>query len=441
MTFRTCFLTIASVIYALTTYGSERYTILCDTLHESRIYPGTIHQFNVSVPTNYDPEAPAALFLCLDGMQCNAPDVIDSLSHAGKMPLTIGVYLRPGIVLSADNEVLRYNRSNEFDATDSRFASFLETEVLPAVESIKLPDGRRIRLTSNPSDRMIFGLSSGGIASFNAAWHRPDLFGKIFSSIGTFVPMRGGNDYPAIVRKHEPKPLRIFLQDGYSDTWNPLFGSWYEANKALESSLIFAGYDCKTDWSEGGHDGKRAAEILSDVLTWMWRDGSEPIACGNTSNDLLSPLLIAGESWTAATYQPITANKEAIYPDNAHSVCATPGSNYLTQSIIDKAGNRVYSQPFYWLHTYGNNIVGINGMAFDANGNLWVLTDCNIQICDQNGRVRGILDIPVGFTAQGAGIRIDNGSVTISNGKYTYTRRFNIDKPTSGVRPPSQGEG
>ena len=92
------------------------------------------------------------------------------------------------------------------------------------VEGLVTPDGRRVRLSHNPDDRAICGASSSGIASFSAAWNRPDLFHRVYSSVGTYVAMRGGNDYPALVRKYEPKPLRIFLQDGMKDAWNPLFG-------------------------------------------------------------------------------------------------------------------------------------------------------------------------------------------------------------------------
>ncbi len=210
------------------------------------------------------------------------------------MPVTVQIYLEPGVVKNGRGDIVRYNRSNEFDAIDSRFADFLEQELLPAVERIAMNDGRRIRLSVNPAQRCVFGLSSGGIAAFTAAWHRPDLFGKVFSGCGTFVPMRGGNELQAIVRKHEPKPLRIFLQDGYQDTWNPLFGSWYEANRQLASALEFAGYDCAFDWAEGGHSVRRATEIFRRVMTWLWR--TDTVAT-TTSNNLLSEMLDGATDW------------------------------------------------------------------------------------------------------------------------------------------------
>ncbi len=151
----------------------------------------------------------------LDGILCNAPERIDSLIATGDIPPMIGVFIEPGIVYDDNGEVLRYNRSCEFDAPDGRFARFLEQELLP--EALK-----DINILPGGENAMIFGLSSGGIAAFNAAWQRPDLFGRVYSGCGTFVPMRGADELQSWVRKAEPRDIKVFLQDGFSDTWNPL---------------------------------------------------------------------------------------------------------------------------------------------------------------------------------------------------------------------------
>ena len=259
------------------------------------IYPGTTRTYQVYVPDQYDGQSPACLYVGLDGVLCNAPAVMDSLMAAGKMPVTIGIFLQPGVIRDAQGEVIRYNRSNEFDMTDGTFARFLDEQLLPHALATRVPDGRQLRISPRGDDHMIFGLSSGGIAAFTAAWHRPDLFGRVFSGVGTFVAMRGGNDLQAIVRKHEPQPLRIFLQDGSNDAWNPLFGHWYEGNRMLATALEFAGYDCRFDWSDGGHNVRRSTEIFAQVMEWMWHDWPQPIPVGTTHNDLLTTLLIPGE--------------------------------------------------------------------------------------------------------------------------------------------------
>lgn len=423
---------------AIALAATARYQMLDDTLRRSDIYPGTVHTFRVAVPDDYNPSRPAALYVGLDGILCHAPEVIDSLTACGIMPVTISVYLQPGYVPAADGTVARYNRSNEFDATDARFATFLETELLPAVEKIVTSDGRPLRLSPDPADRMIFGLSSGGIAAFNAAWQRPDLFSKVFSGCGTFVPMRGGNDIEAIVRKHEPLPLRIFLQDGYTDTWNPIFGSWYEHNRMLASALEFAGYDCAFDWAEGGHSVARSSQIFPEVMKWMWRPDSA--ATATTGNGLLASLLIPGETWQPTTVPAeIPALGSATYPDGSLTAKAENCGKWLTQYLTAPDGSAVCGQRFYWLHSTDNMPAAPAGMAFDGDGYLWVATASGIQICDQNGRVRGILRLPKGLAPARTAIIISEGSVTLTDGVGALTRRFNVNAPIPGQRPASQG--
>lgn len=445
-----------ALLLAMTSYAvaTASYITLTDSLTNSAIYPGTVHTFQVTVPDSYDPDDPAALYLGLDGILCDAPAVIDSLTATHVIPPTIGVYLQPGIVRDSRGRIVRYNRSNEFDATDSRFAEFLATELLPAVERMALPDHRPIRLSARPSERVIFGLSSGGIAAFTAAWHRPDLFGKVFSGCGTFVPMRGGNNLQAIIRKHEPLPLRIFLQDGFDDCWNPIFGSWFEANATLGTALRFAGYDLRTDWAEGTHSVRRATEILPEVLTWLWRDGHADITVRDTGNPQLATLLVPGEGWKKSQASKPARQKVArrrpnqpyaIYPDSSLMAQTAEGTNYISQYIIGPDGNPIFGQPFYWLHTYDNSRLTIGSMEFDGNGDLWVVTNAGIQICDQNGRVRCIVRLPGDIDVSSAKIEIAHGAVILTgydtNGKpASYRRRLNTTPATPGQRPASQGQ-
>jgi enterochelin esterase-like enzyme len=409
-----------------------------DSLVDSKVYPSTVHRFTVTVPDSYSPDSAAALYVGLDGVLCNAPQVLDSLGRAGVMPPTIGVFLQAGVVCDGSGGVLRYNRSNEFDATDGAFSRFLAEELLPAVDGLKLADGRRVKLPSDPGQCMIFGLSSGGIAAFAAAWHRPDLFGKVFTGCGTFVAMRGGNDFQAIVRKHEPKPLCVFVQDGYRDAWNPLFGSWYEGNVMLASALKFAGYDFNTDWTNTGHSVARASEILADALTWMWsgNHSAEP-----TGNDFLAPRLASDSEWS--TFKGVVAGPlgMAIYPDGSMVARAEAGSNWLLQSLVADDGSEYASQRFYWLHSYDSNPLTVGGMTFDADGYLWVVTSAGLQACDQNGRVRGILALPPDIDVAHTAVRIDRGAIAVSDGRNSYNRRLNIMPAQQGVRPKSQGQG
>ena len=235
--------------------GVPQGEVLHFTLDDSKIYPGTQREYWVYVPAQYDPAQPACLFFDLDGVQFNAPVVFDNLIHKKEIPVTIGVFVGSGTVIDSAGFPVRYNRSFEFDAVNDDFVRFIETELLPDVELKKASDGRPIRISKNGKDRAIAGCSSGGIGAFTAAWERPDLFSRVYSCIGTFVGMRGGDRYPVLIRKTEPKPIRVFLQDGSKDTWNPLFGSWFKGNLDMEAALSFAGYEVGHAWGEGGHDG------------------------------------------------------------------------------------------------------------------------------------------------------------------------------------------
>ena len=432
------------------------------------LYPGTERTYQVYVPEQYTGSEPACLYVGLDGVLCNAPTVIDSLIEAGAMPVTIGVFLQPGVIRDSAGEVLRYNRSNEFDATDDRFVRFLSEELLPQVETLSTVDGRRIRLSAKPGDRMIFGLSSGGISAFVAAWHRPDCFGRVFSGVGTFVAMRGGNDLQAIVRKSEPRPLRIFLQDGSNDAWNALFGHWYEGNQMLASALNFAGYDARYDWSDGGHNVKRSTEIFADVMTWMWHDWPEPPHAGTTQNDFLNKILIAdhnewqshkvekasvvnAQEWQERQGMTVSIGGEkryaAHYPDNTLLAASAPETNFLWQWVVQPDGSLAYGERFYYLHSYDNSQLEVGPMTFDGDGNLWVLTSDGLQACDQNGRVRGILMCPVTTNFERVtAFYIGDGSINVEvalspSMVVRYERRLAITPPETGVRPKSQGQG
>ncbi len=413
------------------------------TSTEFGFYPGTTRTYQVYVPDQYDGTTPACLYVGLDGVLCNAPAVMDSLIAAGKMPVTIGIFLQPGVIRDAQGEVIRYNRSNEFDNITPTFAAFLESELLPHALSLVTPDGRMLHVSPSGNDHMIFGLSSGGIAAFTTAWHRPDLFARVFSGVGTFVAMRGGNDLQALVRKHEPKSLRIFLQDGTNDVWNPLFGHWYEGNRMLASALQFAGYDCDFDWSDGGHNVKRSTEVFAQVMEWMWRDWPQPIQAGTTQNDFLAPLLIPDEDWQIS-YEPYLGQPfmrdSLVSPDSSIVVIdILPTDNILMQGIYHKNQAATSVQDFYYLH----NPDVTHDWAFDANGNLWVLTDNGLQICDQNGRVRGILALPrlEGGVSETNILTIEDGKVTLQFDYVRFTRRLNVKAPVPGQRPKSQGQG
>ncbi len=290
--------------------GVPKGEVMKFTFENSKIFPGTWREYWVYVPAQYSPDKPACVYVNQDGVQWNAPVVFDNLIHKKEMPITIGVFVMHGRVRAPErtartnpndpkdtnSAIDRFNRSFEYDGLGDNYARFILEEILPEVETKKTTDGRAIRLSKSGNDRAIGGSSSGAIAAFTAAWERPDAFSRVFSAIGTYVGLRGGDEYHSVIRKIEPKPLRIFLQDGSNDQ-NIYAGDWWMANQTIERALTFAGYDVQHTWGEGGHSGRQGTAIFPDVMRYLWKDYPNPIKTGESKNVFLKDLLIPGEGW------------------------------------------------------------------------------------------------------------------------------------------------
>lgn len=437
---------ILSLIVALMTLSAtatEKGLILNGCLENSKFYPGTVHEYQVYIPHQYDGSKPACLYLGLDGILYNAAAVMDTLIANGEMPVTIGVFVKPGRIAS-DSTVIRYNRSNEFDRIDGTFARFIETELLPAAENMQLPDGRPIKISKDPNDRAISGASSSGIASFNATFCRPDLFSRIYTTCGTFVSMRGGHEYPALIRKYEPRPMRVYIHDGSNDIWNALFGHWYEQNQLVASALEFAGYEYKAVWDEGNHSVKNGSRLFPDAMRYLWKDYPAPVKAGKSQNNMLQAILIDGENWKISKVKlPLIAEKSAISPDGKIFTETEPNSDWLVCYTIDENGNKSNRQQFYWLHNTLHQYYDIIGMEYASDGNLYVATKIGMQVCDHNGRVRAILPYPTANEITAFAFEKNTLYILSADG-IIYTRRINATAhPSTAPRVSykSQGEG
>ncbi len=245
--------------------GVPKGTVTKYTWNESKIYPGTVREYWVYVPKQYNPAKPAAVFVCQDGLSYLAPTVFDNLIQKKEMPVTIGIFIRPGTFPPKEGEQKsRSNRSNEYDSLGDTYARFILEEILPAV-------GKNYNLTKDPEGRCIAGSSSGGICAFTVCWERPNEFRKCFTTVGSFTNIRGGNKYPEMVLASPKKPIRMFQQDGANDIVNQ-FGSWPEANKAMAKALDEKGYDHKFVFGEGVHSGKHGTALFPEAMRWIWRD-------------------------------------------------------------------------------------------------------------------------------------------------------------------------
>ncbi|MDG2169290.1 MAG: SMP-30/gluconolactonase/LRE family protein [Opitutales bacterium] len=335
--------------------------------NDSKIYLGTERDWWIYVPAQYDPSKPACLMVWQDGGsrvtrdgQWRVPVVFDNLIHKGEMPVTIGVFINPGVVPAPhENATARYNRSFEYDSMGDRYARFLIEEMIPQVEA-------KYNISDDPNDRAIAGASSGAIAAFGAAWNRPDAFRRIFSTIGTYVGLRGGDGYPTLIRKTEPKPLRVFLQDGSNDL-NLYGGGWWEANLDMYASLKFSNYEVKNAWGDGGHNSKHGGSILPDALRWLWSGYPAPIKAGNMDNRR-TQILIEGEDWELVS--------------EGHKFTEGPAVNTKGELFFtDLRTSEIFKVDLTGkVSLFAKNTAKANGLMFGADGRLYACANGDKEI-------------------------------------------------------------
>lgn len=203
--------------------GVPTGTITAFEWNDSTAYPGTSRTVGVYVPSQYDPTEPASLMVFQDGQFYLDPEgeirgaiVLDNLIHRGDIPVTIGVFVDPGV--------------------------FKDVE--------------------DPERWGICGGSSGGNCAFTAAWLRPDTFRRVICYLSSFAQMPDGNPYPTLIPQTPRKPLRIFLQAGHRDLyWNQPEWNWLANNLRVAAALAEAEYDFRLVLGDGGHSPTTAVSF------------------------------------------------------------------------------------------------------------------------------------------------------------------------------------
>ena len=396
----------ASVVHT----GVPKGELIQLKFNDSKIYPGTTRNVTIYVPAQYDGKKPACLYVNQDGVQFKAPVVFDNLINSKEMPVTIAVFVSPGQVTAPDKltSINRNNRSYEYDSIGDTYVKFLLNELLPFVESQKTADGRPILLSENANDRAIGGSSSGAIAAFNAAWERPDKFSRVYSSIGTYVGFRGAERFPTLIRKYEPKALRVFMQDGTNDL-NNYVGDWWITAQMMERAFQFAGYEIDHVWGEGGHDGVQAAATYPQAMRFLWKDYPKPVKAGVSKNAFTNTIVLPGEGWELvgegygfAEGTAVNAAGEVFFQDIPN----------LKTYKIDVNGK---------LTTLNLNAKKASGTAFGPDGNRYTVATGTNQVLsyDINNKEKVVAD------------NIKGNDLTVANNGNIYVTEPNgTDKPS-----------
>jgi sugar lactone lactonase YvrE/predicted esterase len=313
-------------------------------LKAGRFYPGTPHAYSIYVPAQYDASKPTPFMIFLDGSgflsdRVRAPVVFDNLIARHELPPMIGIFVDPGVLpVVSDQAQHRFERVFEYDSLSDRYSRFLLEELIPEVE-------KKYNLSKNANDRGLCGVSTGAVGAFMAAWNRPDQFHRVLSFIGTYVAMKGADSLPALIRKTEPKPVRIFLQDGTNDhivpaqPWGTFYaGSWPINNQVMLQAFESAGYDAKLVMGSEGHNMKQGAAILPDALRWLWRDYPNPIV-------VHEPAAMHEAGWDprGKVYSTVFIDKPwQQIAETYRSIADPTADKYGNVFFADRATDRIY---------------------------------------------------------------------------------------------------
>jgi enterochelin esterase-like enzyme/sugar lactone lactonase YvrE len=324
--------------------GVPKGAVTKHRLDPGRFYPGTPHDYSIYVPAQYDPARPTPFMIFLDGSgainnSVRVPVVFDNLIARHELPPLIGIFVDPGVLPAISSDVQnRYERVFEYDSLSDRFSRFLLEELIPAVAA-------GYNLSKNPDDHAVSGVSTGAVGAFMAAWNRPDQFHRVLSFIGTYVAMKGADSLPALIRKTEPKPIRIFLQEGKNDhivpaePWGTFYaGSWPINNQVMYEAFQSAGYDVKLEMGTEGHNMRHGAAIMPDALRWLWRGYPEPIT-------VREPAAMTQPGWDARgkVYSTVWASKPWEPVGGTYSSVASPTiSKDGSVFFADFSADRIY---------------------------------------------------------------------------------------------------
>jgi enterochelin esterase family protein len=238
-----------------------------------------IRKVSVYVPQQYVPGTAAPFIVGADGPDHALFTALNNLIAEKKVPAMIAISIGNG-----SGDAQGSQRGLEYDTMSGKYAEFVETEVLPLVES-----KCHVTLTKDPDARATMGGSSGGSCALIMAWYHPELYHRVLTYSGTYVnqqwphndetPHGAWGFHETLIPNSPAKPIRIWMEVGDRDLFNPNsmrdnMHDWVVANENMARVLADKGYHYQFIFARNaGHtDGKVKQQTLPEALEWLWRD-------------------------------------------------------------------------------------------------------------------------------------------------------------------------
>ena len=239
----------------------------------------------VYVPGQYVPGTTAPFIVGADGPDRLLFTTLDNLISQHRVPAMIAISISNGSGDAQGSE-----RGLEYDTMSGRYAEFIETEVLPLVES-----RAHVKLTNDPDGRATMGGSSGGSCALIMAWYHPELYHRVLTYSGTYVNQQWPYDpqtphgawefHEHLIPNTKAKPLRIWMEVGDKDLLNPNvmhdgMHDWVLANENMARVLATKGYHYQFVFARNaGHTDRTVKEqTLPEALEYLWHGYPIPAA-------------------------------------------------------------------------------------------------------------------------------------------------------------------
>jgi enterochelin esterase-like enzyme len=232
----------------------------------------------VYVPKQYVPGTAAPFIVGADGPDRALFTALDNLIAERHLPAMIAISIGNG-----GGDAQGSERGLEYDTMSGLYAEFVESEVLPLVES-----QYHVKLTRNPEGRATMGGSSGGSCALIMAWYHPELYHRVLTYSGTYVnqqwphnpqtPHGAWEFHEHLIPENPAKPLRIWMEVGDRDNFNPnIMGDhmhdWVEANEKMAKVLAAKGYRYQFVFARNAGHTDRAVKLqtLPEALEYLWQ--------------------------------------------------------------------------------------------------------------------------------------------------------------------------
>jgi enterochelin esterase family protein len=236
-------------------------------------------QVAVYVPKQYVAGAAAPFIVGADGPDNLLFTVLDNLIAEGKVPPMIAISIGNG-----SGDAQGSQRGLEYDTMNGVYAEFVENEILPLVES-----KCQVKLTKDPDGRATMGGSSGGSCALIMAWYHPEWYHRVLTYSGTYInqqwpynretPHGAWEFHQHLIAKSRLKPLRIWMEVGDQDLFNPNImrddmHDWVLANENMAKALAAKKYEYQFVFARNARhvDHNVKMQTLPEALEWLWKD-------------------------------------------------------------------------------------------------------------------------------------------------------------------------